>query len=369
MITINGEYSDAIIYADDAEDYAKAQVRMICDAPAAKGSVVRLMPDAHPGKVGPIGLTMTVGETVIPQLVGADIGCGITCVKLEKYSADFQKLDKVIREKVPSGFSTRKEPHGMATEFSTDKLNCAKHVNSAKAALSLGTLGGGNHFIEIDVDKAGAAYLMIHTGSRHLGEEVSKYYTDLAARKLKEKGTNVPYPMSYLEGDDLAAYLQDVLTLLDFAELNRKIIAREIVKGMKWKAAETFSCAHNFIDDTNMLRKGAISARHGERLVIPINMKDGVILGVGKGNADWNYSAPHGSGRKLKREDVKNKHTVSEFKKTMKGVYSTSIGADTLDEAPFAYRGIDEIASKISDTVEITDILKPVYNFKAGSKK
>ena len=257
----------------------------------------------------------------------------------------------------------------MAGEFSYEELHCIRHINKQKAERSLGTLGGGNHFIELDKAPDGSLYLVVHTGSRHLGEEVAEYYTKLASTCLKEQGEEVPYYLSYLEGKHKAAYLEDVQIIRQYAELNRQIIVREILKGMKWKAEERFSVAHNYIDDSGILHKGSISARNEEKVIIPINMRDGIILGIGKGNAQWNYSAPHGSGRKLKREDVKNQYTVSEFKKEMKGIYSSCIGADTLDEAPFAYRSMTEIAEQIKDTVEVTEILKPVYNFKAGSRK
>lgn len=369
MKIVKGMYAEAKIFTDDVEEYAKAQVKMICDNEIAAGSTVCMMPDIHPGKVAPVGLSMTVADKVIPQLLGVDIGCGMTCVKLNKNNAELQKLDRVIRENIPSGFSIRKEPHHMAEEFSYEGLRCIRHINRQKAERSLGTLGGGNHFIELDKGGDGSLYLVVHTGSRHLGEEVAEYYTKLASDSLKEQGREIPYYMSYLEGDNKNAYLEDVQIIQRYAEQNRQIIVREILKGMKWKAVEQFSVAHNYLDNAGILRKGSISAREGERVVIPANMKEGVILGIGKGNAQWNYSAPHGSGRKLKREDVKNQYTVSEFKKEMKGVYSSCVGADTLDEAPFAYRSIEEIAAQIKDTVEITEILKPVYNFKAGSKK
>ena len=369
MKIVKGVYAEAKIFTDDVEEYAEAQVKMICDNEVADGSTICMMPDIHPGKIAPIGLSMTVTDKVIPQLLGVDIGCGMTCVKLSKNNAEFQKLDRVIRENVPSGFAIRKEPHHTAEEFSYEKLHCVHHINRQKAERSLGTLGGGNHFIEIDKSADGSMYLVVHTGSRHLGEEVTEYYTKLANSRLKEHGRDIPYYMSYLEGGNKETYLEDVQIIQRYAELNRQIIVREILRGMKWKAVEQFSVAHNYIDDSNILRKGSISARSGEKAVIPANMKEGIIIGIGKSNAEWNYSAPHGSGRKLKREDVKNRYTVSEFKKEMKGIYSSCVRADTLDEAPFAYRSITEIAEQIKDTVEITEILKPVYNFKAGSKK
>ncbi len=368
MKTVKGIYAEAKIFTDDIEAYAETQVKMICDNEVAKGSTICLMPDIHPGKVGPIGLSMTVTDKVIPQLLGVDIGCGMTCVKLNKSNVEFQKLDRVIRENVPSGFAIRKKTHHMAEEFSYDGLCCSRHINRQKAERSLGTLGGGNHFIELDKCADGSLYLVVHTGSRHLGEEVAEYYTKLAHSSLKELGRDIPYYMSYLEGDNRKAYLEDVQLIQQYAALNREIIVKEILKGMKWKAVEHFSVPHNYLDAAGILRKGSISARSGEKVVIPANMRDGILLGIGKGNAEWNDSAPHGSGRKLKREDVKNRHTVAEFKKEMKGIYSSCVGADTLDEAPFAYRTMAQIAEQVRDTVEITEILKPVYNFKAGSR-
>lgn len=369
MKTVNGIYAEAKIFTDDVEVYAEAQVKMICDNQVAEGSKIRLMPDIHPGKVGPIGLSMTVTDKVIPRLLGVDIGCGMTCVKLNKNTAEFLKLDRVIRENVPSGFSIRKEPHHMAEDFSYEKLHCARHLNRQKAERSLGTLGGGNHFIELDRGEDGSLYLVVHTGSRHLGEEVAEYYTKLASTALKEQGMEVPYYMSWLEGEQKEAYMEDVQAVQKYAEWNRQIIVREILKGMKWKAVEQFSVAHNYLDASGVLRKGAIAAEKGARVIIPANMRDGMILGIGLGNEDWNRSAPHGSGRRLKREDVKSRYTVSEFKKEMKGIYSSSVGADTLDEAPFAYRSLTEIAEQIGDTVQITEILQPVYNYKAGSRE
>ncbi|MDE7283037.1 MAG: RtcB family protein [Lachnospiraceae bacterium] len=369
MKTIKGIYAEAKIFTDDVEEYAEAQVKMICDNEVADGSTICMMPDIHPGKVAPIGLSMTITDKVIPQFLGVDIGCGMTCVMLNKNNAEFQKLDRIIRENVPSGFVIRKESHHMAEEFSYEELHCVRHINRQKADRSLGTLGGGNHFIELDKSADGSLYLVVHTGSRHLGEEVAEYYTKLANNCMKEQGKEIPYYMSYLESDNKEAYLEDVQVIQRYAELNRQIIVREILKGMKWKAEEKFSVAHNYIDDSGILHKGSILARSGVKVVIPANMKEGIILGIGKGNAEWNYSAPHGSGRRLKREDVKNQYTVSEFKKEMKGIYSSCVGADTLDEAPFAYRSIAEIAEQVKDTVEVKEVLKPVYNFKAGSKR
>ena len=369
MKTVKGIYAEARIFTEDVEEYAEAQVKMVCDNEVARGSRICLMPDIHPGKVGPIGLAMTVTDKIIPQLLGVDIGCGMTCVELHKAHGEFQRLDRVIRENVPAGFAIRREQHCLAEGFPYEKLCCARHINRQKAERSLGTLGGGNHFIELDRGTDGTLYLVVHTGSRHLGEEVAEHYTKLASASLKRKGLEVPYYMGYLEGEEKESYLKDVQIIQDYAEVNRQIIVREILKGMKWKAKEQFSVAHNYLDASGMLRKGAIAAGKGDRVIIPANMRDGMILGIGLGNADWNNSAPHGSGRRLKREDVKKRYTVSDFRREMKGIYSSCVGADTLDEAPFAYRSIGEIAEQIRDTVRITEVLKPVYNYKAGSRK
>ncbi len=371
MEIIKGKFTEAIVFSEDMDSYARAQLQMICDHPVAEGSRIRVMPDVHPGKVGTIGLTMTIGDKIMPNLLGVDIGCGMTCVKLKEKKVELQKLDKVIRESVPAGFATRKNAHAWAEEFDFSKLHCYKHINKDKAKLSLGTLGGGNHFIELDQDTEGNLYLMIHSGSRHLGKEVTDYYLNEGAKELKAKGVDEPQPLTWLQGDLMERYIEDVKTVQEYALLNREIIAAQIRKGMKVKEKESISCIHNYLDDTNgerILRKGAISAKEGEQVIIPINMRDGVLLGTGKGNLQWNLSAPHGSGRILRRDEVKKRYTVSSFKNEMKGIYCSCIGADTLDESPFAYRSIEQLMESIQDTVALTTVLKPVYNFKAGGK-
>ena len=369
MKTVDGIYASAKIFTDSIEDYALAQIKMLCDNEAFCDSKIRIMPDVHPGKVGTIGFTATVGKKILPNVVGVDIGCGITIAKLKQKRAEFQKLDAVIRENIPAGSRIRKSAHRFADGFDLDRLNCCKAIHREKARCSLGSLGGGNHFIELDQDAQGGIYAVIHSGSRHLGTEVTEYYLREGQKRLKSKGEEIPYELTYLEGELRDAYLEDLQTVQEFAELNRKVMLDELVKGMKWKITEVFSSIHNYVDlsgSVPIIRKGAVSALKGENVIIPVNMRDGIILGKGLGNADWNYSAPHGAGRIMKREDVKQKHTVSEFKKEMKGIFSSCIGADTLDEAPFAYRGIEEILEAVKDTVEIKEILKPVYNYKAG---
>ena len=381
MKTINGVYTDATIFTTNNEstaidDYAIKQIQMLCDNETAKGSRIRIMPDVHPGKVGTIGLTITIGKKLMPNLIGIDIGCGMTLAGIKGKKIKFQKLDTVIRETSPSGFSIRTKAHRFAEAFDFSRLRCYKHIREDKAMLSLGTLGGGNHFIEADKDDDGNLYIVIHSGSRHLGKEVTEHYLNLGQHALKEKGMDIPYELTFLEGNLLEDYLYDIQLVQEFAALNREIMLDELVKGMKWKVTDRYCCIHNYIDTTDetistfhapLLRKGAISAKQNEPVIIPINMRDGIILGTGLGTMEWNCSAPHGAGRLMKREDVKENYTVSAYKTAMKGIYSTCINKDTLDEAPFAYRTMDEIADVIKDTVTIKKIIKPIYNYKAGS--
>lgn len=377
MFTIKGKYADAKVFTTENRDtaieqYAVAQLQMLCDSPVSEGSKIRIMPDVHPGKICTIGLTMTVGNNILPNLIGVDIGCGITVTKLNKARMDFRKLDVVIRDHVPAGFAIRDKALERALEFELSRLHCAAHIQNDKAQRSLGTLGSGNHFIEIDRDDDGSYYLVVHTGSRHLGQEITEHYLKKGAEIIAERGETVPYELTYLEGRLFNEYLHDLMVACEYADLNRSLIIKEILKGMKWKSGEMLSVRHNYISEGSeglLLRKGAISAHEGEPVVIPINMKDGVILGTGLGNEDWNCSAPHGSGRLIRRDEVKNSHSVAEFRSAMKDVYSSCIGADTLDEAPFAYRDIEEITAAIQDTVKIDRIIRPVYSFKAGNRK
>ena len=378
MITIYGKYTNAVVYTTDNEqyaidDYARKQLQMICDHPSAAGSRIRVMPDVHPGKVGTIGLTMTVGESLMPNLVGVDIGCGMTIARIRTKGMECQKLDTVIRDNVPVGGAVRKTNHRLCDKAVLRRLHCYKAVDEAKAERSIGTLGGGNHFIEIDRDGEGAFYLVIHSGSRHLGVEVTEYYLreGQKASQTKKQGY-APYDLTCLEGELLGQYLHDLEIVQEFAGLNREAMVDEIVRGMKWKVLDSYTCIHNYIDfsaDVPLLRKGAISAKAGEPVVIPINMRDGIILGKGLGNEDWNCSAPHGSGRIYRRSEVKEHHTVSEFRRAMEGIYSICINKDTLDESPFAYRSIEDMLKVVGDTVAVDKVIRPVYNFKAGGDK
>lgn len=377
MITIYGNYTNAIVYTTNHEEYAideyaRKQIQMICNHPSSAGSKIRIMPDVHPGKVGTIGLTMTVGNSLLPSLVGVDIGCGMTIAKIKAKNFEYQKLDTVIREHVPSGGKTRKTVHKLSHTINLSNLHCYKAINEPKANLSIGTLGGGNHFIEIDKDADGAFYLVIHSGSRHLGMEVTEYYLKEGQKQsqMKKQG-HAPYEMTCLEGDLLQSYFHDLAITQDYARINREAMIDEIVRGMKWRILDSYTCIHNYVDfskEIPVLRKGAIRANTEEKVIIPVNMRDGIILGTGLGNEDWNCSAPHGSGRIYKRSEVKEHHTVSEFKEAMKGIHSVCVNKDTLDESPFAYRKIEDIVDVIGETVTIDKIIKPVYNFKAGGK-
>lgn len=376
MRTVNGIYASAKIFTTNntqtaVEDYAIAQLQMLCDNEASKGSVIRVMPDVHPGKVGTIGLTMTVEERILPNLVGIDIGCGMTLAELRTSKIEFQKLDAVIRDHIPSGFSTRSKMHRFSEKIDLSELRCYQSIRPEKALYSLGTLGSGNHFIEVDTDDVGTQYVVLHSGSRHLGKEVTEYYLNEGQKHLKNHGLQVPYELTWLDGTLKENYLHDLQIVQQFAALNREIMLDELVKGMKWKVTDKYSCIHNYVDcseSTPILRKGAISAKHNEPVIIPINMRDGILLGTGLGNADWNHSAPHGAGRIMMREEVKRHYTVSAYKAEMKGIYSSCIGKDTLDEAPFAYRSVEDITEVIRDTVNIDKRIRPIYNFKAGGQ-
>lgn len=383
MEIIKGAYTSAQIFTTKnnstaIDQHAFSQIQMICNHESSNNCRIRIMPDVHPGMVGPIGLTITIGDKIIPNLIGIDIGCGMTLAQIKNKKIDYKKLDTVIRESVPSGFSVRKKPHRFAKDFDFNNLKCKEHIRDEKAILSLGSLGSGNHFIEANKDEEGNLFIVIHSGSRHLGKEVTEYYLSEGQKMLKSQGLNVPHEITWLEGKLMADYLHDLQVVQQFASINRGIILDELVKGMKWKVLESYECIHNYVDasediihafGTAVLRKGAISAKINEKVIIPINMRDGIILGTGLGNTDWNCSAPHGSGRIMKRNDVKNNFTVSSFKSEMKGIYSSCISKETLDEAPFAYRSINEITEVIEDTVTINKIIKPVYNFNAGDKR
>ncbi len=367
MFTVQGKYNSATVYANSLENSATGQLKALCNQEFVADSKLRIMPDAHAGAGCVVGTTMTINDKVVPNLVGVDIGCGMEVVNIGDCRVDFQKLDNVIRKSVPSGFATRKTPHRFAGELELDNLRCGKAVNRQKAMNSIGTLGGGNHFIEIAKNEiSGEHFLIIHSGSRQAGLQVANYHQQIAGNKRPE---GVPFELAYLTGNDFDAYVRDMNIMVAYAKLNRKAIADEILKGMKWKDRDSFTTIHNYLDSENMiLRKGAVSSQRGERLLIPMNMRDGSLLCEGLGNSDWNYSAPHGAGRVFSRTDAKNQITLTQFKKDMEGIYSSCISRKTIDESPAAYKPMQDILDRICDTVKVLAILKPVYNFKAGSE-
>lgn len=399
MIILNGKYNSAEVFTENIDNQAIAQIISLCNQPFSAGSKIRIMPDVHAGTGCTIGTTMTITDKAVPNLVGVDIGCGMETAVLKEKHIELQKLDKLIYEKIPSGFEIRQKPHRFAEKIDLSELYCIEHINPVRAELSIGTLGGGNHFIEADKGSDGKIYIVIHSGSRHLGVEVAKYYQNEAYRRLNKssakevqelidrlkaegrerqiqqelkklantKRTDVPKHLAYTEGELFSQYIHDMKLVQKFAEINRQAMMTEIIKGMGLHITESFTTIHNYIDtDSMILRKGAVSAQKGERLLIPVNMRDGSLLCTGKGNADWNYSAPHGAGRLMSRSEAKESFTVSEYKKQMKGIYTTSVNSGTLDECPMAYKSIEDIVNNIGDTVEINDIIKPIYNFKAG---
>lgn len=400
MIELKGKFSSAKVFTDLVEKSALSQIIEICNQPMSEGSEIRIMPDVHAGAGCTIGTTMTITDKVVPNFVGVDIGCGMETVRIKEKHIEVQKLDKLIYEKIPSGFSIRKKAHRYSEQINLAELYCYDSIKSLRAELSIGTLGGGNHFIEADKGEDGSIYIVIHSGSRHLGVETARYYQEKAfaslaqnredvkklienykaegkekkieeaLRKLKNAGkTGIPKHLSYCEGELFDRYIHDMKIVQKFAEINRQAMMDEIIKGMHLHVEEQFSTVHNYIDTESMiLRKGAVSAKEGEKLLIPINMRDGSLICTGKGNADWNYSAPHGAGRLMSRSEAKQSFTVSEFKKQMSGIYTTSVNAATLDECPMAYKSIDDITANIGETVEINEIIKPIYNFKAGDE-
>jgi len=367
-IKIRGKYAEAVIYADGLEESADGQIRKLCDQPYTEGSSIRIMPDVHAGAGCAIGTTMTIKDKVVPNLVGVDIGCGMETVKLEQSRVELPKLDSLIRERIPAGMEIRSEPHKYLVEIDLWDLRCADAVNIKRGELSLGTLGGGNHFVEIDRDDEGDLYLVVHSGSRNIGLQVAEYYQRegyeaLGGRKFCE----IPYDLAYVSGKLLDDYLHDMRIMQEFAELNRHAITEEIMKGMKLTETSRFTTTHNYIDlDNLILRKGAVSARAGELLLIPLNMRDGSLVCTGLGNPDWNESAPHGAGRLMSRKDAKQNFTMSAFKKEMEGIYSTSVADETLDECPMAYKSYDYLIGQIGPTVRIEKRIVPIYNFKAG---
>ena len=401
MLEIKGKINIAICYASVIEEEAIEQIRRMCDYEFTAGSKVRIMPDVHAGKGCTIGTTMTVIDKAVPNVVGVDIGCGMYTVNLGNIEIDFEKLDEACHF-VPSGMNVWE---GRKEHFDLQQLKCFRELKDSKRLeRSLGTLGGGNHFIEVDKAADGTKYLVIHTGSRNLGKQVAEIYQRLAVdlnrgmedyfeqrdeiiRTYKEQGrrseiqaalkeiawkkangpTSVPEDLCYLYGKYFENYLADVEICQQFARRNRELIAEIILGRCGFTAKDAFHTIHNYIDTGEMiLRKGAIAAHTGEKVLIPINMRDGSVLAVGKGNPEWNYSAPHGAGRVMSRAGAREKLSLEEYKKEMEGVYTTSVNEETLDEAPMAYKSLGDIIDVIGDSVDVIEVLKPIFNYKAS---
>lgn len=367
MFEIEGKHGAARVFAKELEKSAIGQLQALCDMPFAENCKIRIMPDAHAGAGCVVGTTMTIADKIVPNLVGVDIGCGMECVNLGDIRLDGKKLDRVIRECVPTGFESRKKEHRFAEQTRLGDLTLTGSLQPDKARLSVGTLGGGNHFLEIARnDQDGDYWLVVHSGSRHPGLLVANAHQKRAGDNRQE---GIPYELAWLEGQNFADYVHDMEIMQHYAMVNRKAIAQEILQGMKWKSRDSFTTIHNYLDTENMvLRKGAVSAQKGERLIIPMNMRDGSLLCEGLGNADWNFSAPHGAGRLFSRKAARENLTLTRFKEEMAGIYSSCVSRNTIDESPGAYKPMADILEQIGDTVKVVARLKTAYNYKAGGE-
>ncbi|MBP5242325.1 MAG: RtcB family protein [Clostridia bacterium] len=394
MIEIKGKRNSAIVFADKIDKETKTKLAAILREEAFADSRIRIMPDAHAGKTAVVGTTITLTNRIIPALLGVDLGCGMEVVFLQEREVDLPKLDEAIHALVPCGAKIHAAPLLSADAFDFDRLYCKTAVNKDRALKSLGTLGGGNHFIELDKTENGELVLVIHCGSRQAGSDVATYYKALAYREQCKKERKEKRKIFYdydeddhacravrreqktkldvtrenavLKGRRFEEYLHDVALMQEYADLNRKTISNTICSAMGFHVKDRFSCAHNYIDAEHMiLRKGAISARLHERVIIPLNMRDGAILGTGMGNPNWNFSAPHGAGRACSRIEAKHTYTVEEYQAEMSGIYTTTATAGSLDECPMAYKPPKKILDVIGETVNIEQIIRPVYNFKS----
>lgn len=400
MFEIKGKKCTAVCFASVVDPRAVEQIRRMCDYDFTEGAKVRIMPDVHAGKGCTIGTTMTVTDKAVPNVVGVDIGCGMYTVNLGKGDIDLEKLDEAVHF-VPSGmhvWDSEQEGFDLTSLCCYDKL---KKLDWLKC--SLGTLGGGNHFIEVDVSEDGTKYLVIHSGSRNLGKQVAELYQEMAVdqhkgisdyeaerkaivetykaegrfqeiqpaldalRKKKSCGADMPEDLCYLSGNPFEDYLHDVENCQKFARRSRELMAEVLMDRTGLHAVDAFHTIHNYIDtDEMILRKGAIAAHDGERVLIPVNMRDGSIIAVGKGNPDWNFSAPHGAGRVMSRTRAKKSISLDEYRESMKDVYTTSVSEETLDEAPMAYKSLGDIIGDIRSSVDVIEVMKPIYNFKAS---
>ena len=365
MLELTGQYNTAKIFTDTAEFSAIEQVKHLLNQPFIAGSQIRLMPDLHAGMGCTVGMTMTVTGKIVPNFVGVDIGCGMHVALIQDKRIDFNQFDKAVHQYIPAGFKTRSTPHHYKDEIDLTALKCK--VDLDRAIYSIGTLGGGNHFIEIGQDDDEQLYLIVHSGSRSLGKYVCEHFQKIAAADMKSRVGAGDRHLAYLEGDAMQNYLHDMRIVQHYADLNRRAIVKELEKRVKIKITEQFSTIHNYIDlDSMILRKGAVSAQKDEKIIVPMNMRDGSLLCIGKGNPDWNYSAPHGAGRVMSRSVAKQTITLTEYEKAMKGVFSTTVNRSTIDEAPAAYKCMDQIITDSADTFDIVKRIRPLYNFKAG---
>ncbi len=398
MLELHGKYNTAKVFTNTIDTETISQITLLLNQEFTKDSDIRIMPDVHAGKGCVIGTTMTIQDKIVPNLVGVDIGCGMLAIKLEENEIDLGKLDFVIHKCVPSGYGIHEHAIVKTSELDFHLKDIKAPIDVKRVLKYLGTLGGGNHFIEVDKDSNGQLWLVIHSGSRHLGVEVCEHYQRLAIKTIKhnyiekkiedtiEKLTSagktydidntvkilrmqpgpIPDDLCYLEGQDLFDYLHDMRITQKFATFNRTCIANSIIGEMGLHKADSFDTIHNYIDLNNkILRKGAVSAKYGEKLIIPLNMRDGSLICIGKGNPDWNFSAPHGAGRLMSRALTAETVDLKEFQETMQGIYSTSVCESTINESPFAYKPVQDIIDHIEATVDIMDMIKPIYNFKA----
>lgn len=409
MLELKGKHNYATVFTDNIDSETIAQIINVLNQPFSSESKIRIMPDCHAGAECVIGTTMTIHDKIVPNLTGVDVGCGMLTTQIDAKVSDIdlEQLDKVIRNYIPSGFNVHQNMRPDRTSLNCMELRCYNkkdaRINESLAYCSVGTLGSGNHFLELDKDNDNNVYLVVHTGSRHLGMEVANYYQNLAYKtlcsgdlpkqkadliqKLKHENrqseieqaikelTNsyrnthpdVPKNLAYLTGDNFKDYIHDMELVQQHAHCNRKAIAEDICSHMGFKVLDQFETIHNYLDTTHMiLRKGAVSAQKDEKLLIPMNMRDGSLICIGKDNPEWNYSAPHGAGRIMSRSQAKDRINMAEFKQAMSGIYTTSVNESTIDEAPMVYKPMQEIMDNIQDTVEIQKIIKPIYNFKAS---
>ncbi|MGD6891951.1 RtcB family protein [Bacillus mobilis] len=395
MLKLQGKYNEAKVFTNNVDETATGQIIDLCNQEFVKDSQIRIMPDTHAGAGCTIGTTMTIQDKIVPNLVGVDIGCGmeVAVINKKKEEINFDCVDETIRKFVPSGFRIRDKEHRFSKMIDFDSVKAPYALQRAQK--SIGTLGGGNHFIELNEDEKGNVYIVIHSGSRNLGKQIAEYYQNFAyeqlidvtsmkdeiikrlteegrAKEIQETLRGIQKPkirkeLAYLEGQGFKDYMNDMNIAQKYAALNRKAMIDEIVTKMDWKITDQFTTIHNYIDMENMiLRKGAISAQKDERVIIPINMRDGSIIAFGKGNPDWNFSGPHGAGRIMSRKKAKELLSLEDFQNTMTEVWTTSVVESTIDEAPMVYKPMEEIIENTKETIDIKHIIKPLYNFKAN---